>query len=247
MFRPSPWWPVAELLDALYPPACRLCGAASDDGFACAEHALPAGPEGARCGRCGARLGRGLPEGFPCPECRRAPPPVARTVARLDYRDGAAKAWVLALKHRGRADLAEPLGAELARCLQQAEPEPGAWLVPVPLHPLRRFERGYDQARLLAEAVGRRARRRVVPALLRRRATAVQGEEDAPSRRANVHGAFTLDRWAARGIAGRQVWLVDDVVTSGATAHEGARVLRRAGAGPVGVLCLARAGVSSPG
>lgn len=231
---------LGELIDAVYPRSCFLCGVAALDGLACPEHALPTGLTGPRCGRCAAPLGRGLPDGFPCARCRRAPPPVKRTLALADYSHHALRAWILAFKHRSRPDLAEPLGEHLARCLRGAL-GPEAWLVPIPLHAWRRVERGYDQAALLARATARRCRRRAVGTLLRTRATAVQGDEGAPSRLANVRGAFEVEPWLARGLAGREVWLVDDVVTSGATTSEAARVLRRAGAGSVSVVCLARA------
>jgi ComF family protein len=120
----------------------------------------------------------------------------------------------------------------------------GALLVPVPLHPWRRIERGYDQARLLAVAVGAHARVPMARALARARATSVQGSAGAVSRDANVRDAFRGSIWpprAARRVAGASVWLVDDVVTSGATLRECARVLRRLGAAEVSALALARA------
>jgi len=162
----------------------------------------------------------------------------------LDYRASeAGRAWILALKHGGRRDLAAPLGAVLGRrLLAVAARAEDALLVPVPLHPLRRLERGYDQALLLARAVGRAVDLDVSRALVRRRSTRVQGAPGSPSRTANVRGAFRLDNSAEPSVAGRAVWLVDDVVTSGATANECARVLRRAGARRVDVLALARAG-----
>lgn len=235
---------VDAFLDAIYPPACRLCGAAADDGWSCPEHRLPGGPGGERCGRCAGRLPRGLPDGYPCAECRRGPPRFGRAVVALDYRASeAGRAWILALKHGGRRDLAEPLGALLGRrLLAAATRAPDALLVPVPLHPLRRLERGYDQALLLARATGRALDLGVSRALLRRRMTLVQGAPGSPSRAANVRGAFRLDGSAAPSVVERSIWLVDDVVTSGATANECARVLRRAGARRVDVLALARAG-----
>lgn len=117
-------------------------------------------------------------------------------------------------------------------------------LVPVPLHWLRRFERGYDQARLVAEGAAGVEGLEVVLALSRSRRTVVQGSAGAPSRKANVASAFVPRRvWPApaRKIAGREVWVVDDVVTSGSTASECARALKRLGAARVGVLALARA------
>jgi ComF family protein len=159
-----------------------------------------------------------------------------------DYRrDAGLRDWVLALKHGGRADLARPLGALLAARLAEVGAVAGAVLVPVPLHPARRLARGHDQAALLARGAQEAGGPGVVRALRRPRATATQGAGGARSRAANVSGAFAA-RGAARSVAGRVVWLVDDVVTSGATAAECARVLRRAGARRVGVLALARAG-----
>ncbi|MCC7015015.1 MAG: ComF family protein [Planctomycetes bacterium] len=190
-------------------------------------------------------------EGAPrCAECVRKSPGFERLVVLADYRrQPAIREWILAFKHGGRRDLALPLGTALARC---AGPELRARgervvLVPVPLHLARRIERGYDQAALLADEVGAATGIRVVRALRRQRPTAVQGEVGAVSRRANVRGAFApRARWVTGLSRGRwaefdRVWLVDDVVTSGATLRECARVLRRMGARRVSALAIARA------
>lgn len=237
-------------LELLWPSACFLCGRRAGDAFACPEHAWADELPGARCGRCASALGAGLPEGYACRACRRAPPAFTRVIALADYaEDVPLRDWILALKHGGRRDLARPLGARLARRLPiPVEPsldEP-ARIVPVPLHATRRLERGYDQARLLAEAVAARAGLRLERPVRRRRATAPQGGPGASSRRANVRDAFALRRGAAARVAGRAVWVVDDVLASGATAHEVARLLRRAGARRVGVLVLARSPLPSP-
>jgi len=168
-------------------------------------------------------------------------------VALGDYESGESlRDWVLAFKHGGRRDLAQILGAALGQALLGSSAPTTdcgiVLLVPVPAHPLRRFERGYDQALLLAEAVAHSTDLPLCSALRRRRPTAVQGAVGAPSRRANVAGAFAPTEVAARALAGAEVWLVDDVFTSGSTVAECARVLRRAGAARVGVACLARAG-----
>ncbi len=245
MLRDLVWSEVVEpFLDALYPARCRLCGAHAEDDLACGEHALPEGLAPPRCDRCAAELPAVLPDGARCAVCRRRSPPFRRVVALADYRDPAARAWILALKHGGRRDLAEALGGllgERLRALLTAEECVRGVLVPVPLHRWRRFERGYDQALLLSRAAQRGGGLPLRRALARVRRTTPQGSPGAVSRTANVRDAFTLTR-AARGIEGLDVWLVDDVVTSGATAAECARLLRRAGARSVGVLALARAG-----
>lgn len=235
-----------EFLDALYPRTCRLCRSPASDGEACVEHRLPSGRVQG-CGRCAGVLGDGLPDGHLCPSCRRHAPPFACTVALGRYESGETlRDWVLAFKHGGRRDLAQILGAALGQVLiEPSAPTPDpelALLVPVPAHPLRRLERGYDQAALLAEAVARSTALPLCSALRRRRPTAVQGAVGSPSRRANVAGAFAPTEIAAKALAGAEVWLVDDVFTSGSTVAECARVLRRAGAARVAVACLARAG-----
>jgi ComF family protein len=233
-----------ELADALWPPRCRLCGAHADDGLACEAHQLPRAPPGARCGRCLAPLPAGAPHGQRCAACRRRSPGWSRLVALGDYRaQPALRAWVLAFKHGGRVDLARPLGEALGRAACRAgvlEPA-GALLVPVPLHPRRLLERGYDQAARLAEELERSTGLAQVRALRRRLDTPVQGAPGARSRSANVRAAFARRGRAARRVRAARVWLVDDVVTSGATVAECARVLRGLGAVQVGVLALARA------
>ena len=122
-------------------------------------------------------------------------------------------------------------------------------LTHLPLHPRRRFERGYDQAELLARHAAEAAGARFLPCLRRVRATPVQGGPGSVSRSANVRGAFAPRLRCSRREApleGRAVWLVDDVVTSGASASEAAAVLRTLGAASVGVLILARAGGAGP-
>ncbi|MCP3917945.1 MAG: ComF family protein [bacterium] len=229
-----------ELVDAVYPPACFLCGAPAAD-WACDAHRIPARLLGPRCGRCVAPLPAALPDGYACARCRRRPPGFERVLALADYgRESAAREWLLAFKHGGRRDLARPLGAALARRCLEVGVEADL-LVPVPLHPWRRLARGYDQARALAQRLAEDLDVRVEPALARTRATLEQGAPSSPSRAANVRSAFACDPAARRHLRGRAVWLVDDVLTSGATASECAHVLKRAGAQAVGVLCVARA------
>jgi predicted amidophosphoribosyltransferase len=239
----------AQLADALYPPRCFLCGAPERDARGCAAHRLPTRPAGARCGRCAARLPSGVPDGEPCADCRRARRRLPPVLALGDYRtDAGLREALLAFKHGGRRDLAEPLGAALAARLKEAlDPrQPPVWLVAVPLHPLRRLERGHDQARLLAHVAARRAGLRSAGLLVRRRATPPQGAPGVASRRANVEGAFGVRRRVAAAARGRSVVLVDDVLTSGATAAAASSALRAAGIEVVAVAVLAVASGRAP-
>lgn len=200
--------------------------------------------------KCLARLPAGIPDGSRCAACRRAAPGWTRLVALGDYREQPAlREWVLAFKHGGRADLARPLAEALAEVARAAGvfSDPRARLVPVPLHARRRIERGYDQAARLAGELERASGLERVGALRRARDTPPQGEPGSTSRQANVRGAFLARARRARQLRDRAAWLVDDVVTSGATAAECARILRQMGAAEVGVLALARAGSGARG
>ncbi|MFT7667830.1 MAG: ComF family protein [Planctomycetota bacterium] len=151
--------------------------------------------------------------------------------------------WVLALKHGGRSELAALLGRAMAQVWRAEHPAKAerVLIVPVPLHPLRHFERGYDQALLLARSVAQELDLPLVRALKRKRWSAPQGTAGSVSRRANVAGVFETRKRHRQKLEGAQIWLVDDVLTSGATASECARTLRRAGVQRVGVLMVARA------
>jgi len=236
---------VDELAAALYPPLCWLCRErACADGLGCAAHALEPcrfDPDEPRCAGCAERLPEGITSGI-CARCRREPRGYRQLVAGGAYRaDTPLREWILAFKHGGRRELARPLAAFLAASWERAGgPPPGALLTSVPLHRLRRLERGYDQARLLAEELADLLGLTHVLALRRRRWTPPQGAPGASSRSANVAAAFELVPHRAERLAGRALWLVDDVVTSGATARACAEVLRRARASEVSVLALAR-------
>jgi len=164
-----------------------------------------------------------------------------RSTEALSRSVGSPRSTEAASRSAGRPILTEatPRSAGSSRSTEV----PPRVLVPVPLHIARRIERGYDQSALLAEACAAEAGIPAIHALRRTRATTVQGALGTTSRAANVRGAFAPSfaaRWHARRIAGADVWLVDDVLTSGSTASECARILRRLGARSVSVLCVAR-------
>ena len=133
--------------------------------------------------------------------------------------------------------LAGPLGKLLARAL----PRDQAFdvIIPLPLHWRKRWQRGFNQSELLAREIGRRTNTSVENALRRVRNTAAQAGLTSAKRRLNVSGAFQAAKRAA--IDGRRVLLIDDVMTTGATAASCARALQRAGARQVTLLTLARA------
>lgn len=242
-------------LDLLLPPRCLGCGElVAAQGTLCARCwnglTFLAPPWCARCGRPFelasdaapvpvGEEGAGDAGGLLCGACI-ADPPAWRGARSVLVYDEASRSLVLGLKHGDRTFAAQAFGAWMARA--GAELLAGAdLLAPVPLHYWRLVARRYNQAALLALAAGRAAGVAVCPDLLvRRRRTRSQGGLTRDGRRRNVAGAFGLGRRHAGRVAGRRVVLVDDVLTTGATLSECARVLLRAGARRVDVLTLAR-------
>jgi ComF family protein len=134
-----------------------------------------------------------------------------------------------------------PLAGRLSRLLDRALPIEDRYdfIVPVPLHWHRQWRRGYNQAELLAREVSRHRRIPILNALRRRKATANQAGLTSAARRLNIAGAFqSRDGIDLRG---KRVLLIDDVFTTGATASACALALKKAGAGTVSLLTLARA------
>jgi len=233
----------AMALDLLLPPRCAACdNPVSVQGQFCATCFARTNLIGAPlCDRCGvpfASVEQGG-EAALCPKCREHPPLFRQARAALRY-DEHARGLILPLKHGDRVELASILAPMMVRAgaalLERAEV-----LVPVPLHRRRLFERKYNQAAVLAFAIGRLARRPVVAdALVRVRRTAPLDEKSPEERAREVAGSFRVRPSAVVRIAARTVLLIDDVMTSGATADACAAVLREAGAAAVDVLVAAR-------
>ncbi len=221
---------VAELL---WPASCAACDARSDEERSfCAPCAATLEPIARPCVRCGLPL---LAEGLRCLACMRAPPNWDAARAPFVF-GGELAAAVRRWKLTGRPELTRSLARLLAPSVSTL-PDAVAGLIPVPLHPRRLRARQFNQASLLAR--GLRHAPPVRELLDRFRDTASQAPLDPRARRANVRGAFAArDRLA---IEGRHWVIVDDVLTTGATAADCTRALLSAGAARVDVLTLARA------
>jgi ComF family protein len=235
-----PRW-LNHLIDALFPADCEACdrplpaGANASLCVPC-RSAMVAPPE-PTCPVCGAPLAVAS-----CPACSHHPPVFSRARAAALYLPAATglnptAAAVQALKYRGRRRIADALGALLA---ERYPFDASAVLVPVPLHPKRLRARGFNQAVLLARALARRRGLAVAPRLLvRRRSTDAQTGLGAAERRANLRDAFAV-RPSLR-VPDRPLVLIDDVLTTGATADACARALRAGGALSVDVYTVGRA------
>lgn len=218
-----------------------VLGAVADRAL---DLALPATCAGCRregtplCGEClpalDARLEAqpGVPIGLPAD----LPAPLLQLEWCAPF-TGVTRRALHALKYDGERRLARPLGAAVARRWARAGVS-GDVLVPVPASPDRVRDRGYDQAALLAEEIGRHLRLPVLQALERTRATTAQFDLDRAARATNLGGAFAV-RDAAE-IVGLWVVLVDDVVTTGATLAACATVLLERGATAVSAVAVAR-------
>ena len=174
-----------------------------------------------------------------CEPCRRRRPLFTYARSATLYGERVREA-LFCLKFGGKTAMARPLGDLMADAGGAMVPIKGIdCLVPVPLHPSREAERGFNQSGLLARRVSQRWGVPVeAKALRRQRFTHSQTDLDAAERRRNVKGAFALSRPEA--FVERHVLLIDDVFTTGATVSECARVLLAAGAASVGVLTVAR-------
>ena len=231
-------------LDLALPPRCLTCDVVvAGPGQMCAAcfnaTAFITEPCCIRCGmpfRHAGQAGRARE----CDACAQDPPPWQQGRAALRY-DDQARRIILPLKHGDRVDLAASLAAHMARAgatlLREAD-----LLVPVPLHRRRLFVRRYNQSALLARALARVSGRAVaVDALVRTRPTASMAGKTRRERAAIVAGAFAVRPERAAQVVGRRLVLVDDVLTTGATARACTAALLAAGAARVDLVVAARA------
>lgn len=190
-----------------------------------------------RCGRCALPVPSGTAV---CGACVIEPPPYARTIAAVDY----GHPWdslITRFKFHAALDLAPALAAQMIAALRRSDTPAPTLLLPIPLSDARLRERGYNQAWELARRLGRVLHCPTdARLLLRVRDTPHQLAFPPAQRAGNVRAAFALEPRRRGELQGRSVTLIDDVMTTGATAAEAARTLLQAGAAEVGVWVIAR-------
>lgn len=242
---------VNSIVCALIAPSCAACGSRLDRPLvspvceACWSGVVAVSPPW--CVRCGDELAAWRTAESECPRCRRRPPvfALARSAGRYD---GALRRVIQAFKYQRRRILAEPLGRMMR--LAGTDVLDGAdAVVPVPLHPVRFFQRGFNQADDLARQLGLPVWR----AIRRRRHGPPQASLPAARRHVNLKSAFAPSagyslraRWSRNTLANRVVVLVDDVMTTGATLDACGRTLMAAGVRSVRALTAARAVAGPP-
>jgi ComF family protein len=231
-----------HVLDFAYPGICANCAATVGDAAHLCEDCtakLDAMIVAPACELCAMPLAT---HGAPCPHCLGKGMPYFDRVIRLGVFDDPLKHLIHQMKYHKAWALGEYLAGRLfdterAKGLLTETPV----LVPVPLHFRRHVARGYNQAEVIARRLAKLNRHTpVIQALRRTRDTETQTNLHSHDKRvANVRGAFALRSRAARGLRGRHVVVVDDVMTSGSTMLEVARTLKRAGPASLCAIVLA--------
>lgn len=233
------------LADVFFPRECFSCGRGVEgerrldlcEGCAAALRL----PEGRYCVKCGAAMAEYASK---CPNCHNMRIRMKESRAYGGY-EGALREALIAYKFEGRMDMARSFGEMAARTAREAWGEVRLdAVVGLPLHRLRRRERGFDQSDEIARRCASGLGVRYAGGILKRvRATESQVGLSKTARMKNVSGAFSAK--AREGV--KRILLVDDIMTTGATASEAARALLRAGAREVYVVTVARAGMENAG
>lgn len=237
------------MLSLVYPPSCIACGAATAD-----PHGLCASCwsglqliERPFCERFGTPFAIDLGVGALLSPRAIAEPPVFTQARSVALYEGTARELVHRLKYRDRIELGRVMARMMASAGRDLLDE-AQLVVPVPLHRFRLWRRRFNQAAILAEGVAAIAGRPIaMQALLRVKPTRPQVGLTRPQRAQNLQGAFRVPQAARPLLAGRNVLLVDDVTTSGATGNAASRVLLRAGAAKVDLLTFASVADSALG
>ena len=213
------------LVNLVYPPRCPACGAQL------AEH-------GGLCVDCWGKLERTADETYTAGEDGASAG--AQIIAPFVYND-ISRDLVLGLKHGGKVSLASLMGQMMAAKLDVADADAKPLLVPVPLHWMRLWKRGYNQAALLGQEIAKAGKGELcVDVLERQRRTPSLGGLNKAQRRKALKGAIAVRQFQAAKVRGRDILLVDDVYTSGATSSACVDALIEGGAKSVRIACFAR-------
>ncbi len=227
--------------DILFPARCARCRRIIAEGAICEKCYLGIEPYNfLRCGKCRARL-PAIMEGLPKSGCHSAWPFILG--AATSYKDESAQSLIKSLKFEGIRDAAQPLAELIFQFANTLPPDIFAdcIIVPVPLHPARLRERGYNQSELIASLLGGRMNLPVREhILIRTKLTKPQSElRSHEERETNVEDCFATKN--SEEISGRKIILLDDVITSGHTLYQAARALKAGGAGKIIALTVAMA------
>lgn len=228
-----------RLEQALLPRRCIYCGVAlrrkEQVGCVSCDRDLPWIWHA--CRYCGQPLPAPAAPGVPCGRCQASSPGLVSTVAPLHY-EFPVDAVIKGLKFHKKLHYQPALSAVLLRSTGQLPADVDA-ILPVPLHRWRRVRRGFNQADLLARPLARRLGLKVLTEIVRARSTPYQSGLSARARRSNLKSAFRV----TGRIDAEHVLIVDDVITTGETCRQLARVLHAAGVQQVSALAVARATV----
>jgi ComF family protein len=239
-------WPAVRrigsgLLDVVLPPRCLSCGTIVETAHALCAACWPrvrfiAEPF---CALCGTPFEFAMPMGNVCGACAAGERPFRRVRAAIVYDEGS-RGFILAFKHGDRTEAVRTFAPWMTQAGRELLADSDL-VLPVPLHWTRLFRRRYNQAALLALAIGRLAGVEVAPNLLiRRKRTHSLAHSGARERADIVRGAFAVPPRRRCEVEGKRILLIDDVFTTGSTAAACARALSRSGARAVDVLTLAR-------
>jgi ComF family protein len=227
------------MLDLILPPRAMDDGSPSQSpGLSGQSWSRIVFIDGPVCDGCGAPFPHDLGDGVRCPACLTKPRVFSRARAACLY-DDASRDLILQLKHADRTELAGLLSAWISRAAADLIETADA-IVPVPLHRWRLLKRRYNQAAELARPIARRWRKPYLADALVRPRPGGQSGKSASGRRREAAGAFVTPPGRRRQLEGRRILLIDDVLTTGATAEACSRALLRAGAKAVDLAVIAR-------
>jgi ComF family protein len=227
------------LVDFAFPPHALEGGAGGQStGFSADAWTRVSFLEAPWCDGCGTPFPHPMGEGALCASCDGRARPVSRTRAACVY-DEASRDVILSFKHADRTELGRLFALWLARAAAELLADADA-VAPVPLHPMRLLGRRYNQAAEIARPLAHSACVTYLPDALRRTRQGTQAGKSASGRKRGVQGAFAVPAGRRAEVEGRRILLVDDVMTTGATAESCARALLKAGARAVDVAVVAR-------